>query len=107
MKMLNSIGSIISLWDTLLVTGIQLDFMQISRWQPFEPNVSASFQSTSLSIHLVPASSVCGDVMGDSVKILAPGKINNILFFPHTKSVILSQKAVRLVMCKVLFLNLC
>lgn len=47
-KMLNSIRTSIDLWDTMLVTGLQLDFTPVI----FEPGSSASFQFTSLAMPL-------------------------------------------------------
>lgn len=57
LKMLNNICASIDPWDTSLVTGLQLDFLLLMA--TFEPSSLASFQLTSLSIHLVYIPSAC------------------------------------------------
>lgn len=56
-KTLNSICPSIHPWDTLVVSGLQLGFVQLI--PTFELGSSASFQPISLLIHLTLTSSVC------------------------------------------------
>lgn len=56
-KTLNSICPSIDPWDTLVVSGLQLGFVQLI--PTFELGSSASFQPISLLIHLTLTSSVC------------------------------------------------
>ena len=80
MKILNRIGPLMDPWGTLLLTGVQLDFVPLitTLWaQPF-----SQFLVHCLLIQSILHELLCEDTMGESVKGLTEVKVDDTHCFP-------------------------